>query len=725
MSMIEAALQYAAAGIPVFPLHWITNTGACSCRAGANCQAKGKHPRIINWSEQATTDEAKIKGWWQKAPNANIGIPMGEKSGLVALDVDTRHEGDKSLAALVMENDELPDTITATTGGGGKHYIFKYTEELALKNVVGVRKGLDVRTQGGMIVVAPSLHSSGAQYTWDEGKSPFDIEAADMPEWLTQVIRNFGTAITKKTNKPKAESAAQSKIREGSRNPHLASIAGLLRRRGLDEAAIAAALREENKSRIVPPLPDEDVARIARSVARYDPEEEVQEFNLTDAGNAERFAEMFQNQIKFCAAFNKWFVWNGKYWKNVDKSVIDNYVIDAARSMFIEASTISDVEKRDALLAHAKKSEHFTKIRACMELAKGMPKIAVRVDDLDRDIYLLNCENGTIDLKTGKLRPHDPKDLITKICNTRYDENCPIPMWTQLLEKVTNGDKNGMQYIQRVLGYALSGDISEQAMFILYGTGSNGKSTLLNTFSELLGEYAAGTSSDTFMQKKNDAVNNDIARLKGARFVTAIEMEENKRLSEPLIKSVTGGDKLVTRFLYGEYFEYIPQFKVFLAVNHKPIIRDTTNSIWRRLFLIPFTNTFTEKERDKTFATKLVKTELPGILAWAVQGFLMWDRAGLKPPEYVKTAGEQYREEMDSFATFFSECCIESEKGRVSNKMLRAKYDEWCKENGEFALSQRPFSQKLIERGFQKRNSGATGGMEWYGFALRGEASRL
>lgn len=725
MSMIEAALQYAAAGIPVFPLHWITNTGACSCRSGAKCQAKGKHPRIVNWCEEATTDEAKIKGWWQKAPNANIGIPMGEKSGLVALDVDTRHGGDKSLVALVMENEELPDTITATTGGGGKHFIFKYTDELALKNVVGVREGLDVRTQGGMIVAAPSVHSSGAQYTWDEGKSPFDIEAADMPAWLTQVIRNFGTAITKKTSKPKAESAAQDKIREGGRNTHLAKLAGKLRRDGHGEDVIVAALQAENKARLDPPLSEEDVARIAKSIARYDPETEGEKFKLTDAGNAERFAAMYKDRIKYCSAFNKWFIWNGKYWEQDETKKIYTYAIACVRAILIEANELPDGDKRKALVAHSMKSEAFTKIRALLDIAKGLPEIAVMPNDLDNDLYLLNCKNGTIDLKTGKLRPHDPKDLITKMCKTKYDESCQIPMWTQLLEKVTRGDKNGMAYIQRVLGYALTGAISEQAMFILYGTGSNGKSTLLNTFSELLGEYAAGTSSDTFMQRKTDTVNNDIARLKGARFVTAIEMEENKRLSEPLIKSMTGGDKLVTRFLYGEFFEYIPHFKVFLAVNHKPIIRDTTNSIWRRLFLIPFTNTFTEQERDKNFATKLVKTELPGILAWAVQGCLMWQRDGLNPPDYVKTAGAEYREEMDSFTTFFDECCIVREGARVSNKMLRAKYDEWCKENGDYALSQRPFSQKLIERGYQKRNSSATGGAEWYGFTLRGEASRL
>jgi len=217
-----------------------------------------------------------------------------------------------------------------------------------------------------------------------------------------------------------------------------------------------------------------------------------------------------------------------------------------------------------------------------------MPDIAIRSEDLDRDVWLLNCESGTVNLKTGKLQAHSPKDFITKLCSAHMDPACAIPLWMQLLCKVTKDDKNMQRYIQKALGYALTGDTSEQAIFILYGTGSNGKSTLLNVFADMLGGYAQTTPADTFMQKKNDAVSNDIARLKGARFVAAIEMEEGKRMAEALIKSMTGGDKLVTRFLYGEFFEYVPQFKVFLAVNHKPIIRDTTNSIWRRIKLIPF-----------------------------------------------------------------------------------------------------------------------------------------
>lgn len=723
MKMIDAALQYAAAGIPVFPLHWIKKDGTCSCRMGALCQAKGKHPRIKNWNEEATTDPEKIKEWWTKAPSANIGIPMGEKSGLVALDVDTRHHGDESLAMLMDENDALTVTLTVTTGGGGKHYLFKYTPELCIKNAVGFREGLDIRTQGGMIVAAPSMHSSGNRYTWDEGRSPFEIQAADMPSWLVEEIRKVGTTFTAK--KTVTDNTPRKKITEGGRNNHLASLAGSLRRKGVSEEGIIATLRAENAKQLEPPLDDETVLTIAKSIARYTPETENKEFPLTDVGNAERFVAMFKDCIKYCTIYKKWFIWNGKRWEQDDTGKIITYAIECVRNIMVAADLLPEGDKRKALVTHSLKSESSGRLKAMLEIASGMPEITIRSEDLDKNLWLLNCQNGTINLKTGKLQEHNPQDYITRICAAAYDENCPIPLWTQLMEKITKGDPAVQKYIQVALGYALTGDISEQAVFILHGTGSNGKSTMLNVFSELLDGYAQSTSSDTFMQKKSDAVNNDIARLKGARFVTAIEMEEGKRLAESLIKSMTGGDKLVTRFLYGEFFEYIPQFKVFLAVNHKPSVRDTTHSIWRRLKVIEFTNVFTEKERDKNFSKKIMAKELPGILAWAVKGCLIWQQEGIVEPDSVKKATDEYRESQDTFSQFFEECCVVREGARVSNKVLRARYEEWCKENGDYVLTQRPFSQKLSERGYEKKRAATSGAYEWYGFGLRGEASRL
>ncbi len=720
MKMVDEALRYAKAGIPVFPLHWLKQDGTCSCRLGAMCGAAGKHPRIKNWGDEATTDVAKITGWWSQTPLANIGIPMGEKSGLVALDVDTRHDGDKSLTDLISENGPLPKTITATTGSGGKHYVFKYTEELALKNVVGFRDGLDVRTQGGLIVAAPSLHQSGKRYAWDEGCSPFECEAADMPSWLVDEIRKVGTKITQK--KKTTDKQPRKKIKEGGRNNHLASLAGALRRKGVGEDGIVATLRAENAERLDPPLDDENVVAIAKSITRYEPNDE-ENYKLTDVGNAERFVAMFKEDVKYCAIYKKWFIWNGKFWEQDDGTIIE-YAIHCVRSIYTYADMLPEGDQRKALIQHALRSESGNKIKLLVQLASGMKDLQIKPDDWDANPWLLNCQNGTINLKTGKLQPFNKADYITRICNTNYDESCPTPLWNQLLETIMSGKRNMVEYLQRALGYSLTGDISEQAMFILHGTGSNGKSTFLNIFSAVMNTYAQSTSSETFMQKKNESVNNDVARLKGARYVTAIEMEENKRLAESLIKSVTGGDKVVTRFLYGEFFEYVPQFKVFLAVNHKPVIRDTTNSIWRRIKIIGFENTFTEATRDKRFAEKIMANEMPGILAWAVKGCLLWQREGLNDPPEVKRAVGNYKDEMDSFKNFFEECCEEIPEGKVSNKILRAAYDEWCKDNGEYALSQRPFSQKLLERGFTKRrNSG--GVYEWLGFRIRGGASAL
>ena len=721
MKMLDEALKYAEAGVPVFPLHWIKRDGSCSCRLGSMCTAKGKHPRIMSWTEEASVDPEKVKEWWSKTPSANIGIPMGELSGLVALDVDPRHGGDKSLQALAKEYGPLPETITATTGSGGKHIIFKYTDALRLKNVVGFRDGLDVRTQGGLIVAAPSLHSSGNRYSWDDGLSIFEHEAADMPNWLVEEIRKVGTQLPAKK---KASSEPRKKITEGSRNNHLTSLAGTLRRKGIGEDGILATLRAENQDILDPPLDDETVVSIAKSIARYAPEEENVSYKLTDAGNADRFVAMYKDQVRYSAIHHKWYIWNGKYWEQ-DDGAITTYALSCIRNIINEAEMQQDSDKRRDLIKHSLRSESAGRLKAVTELAATYPEIKLLPEQMDANPWLLNCQNGTINLKTGKLQPFEAKNYMTKMCKAEYDPNCPTPLWIALLDKVTRGDKAMQRYIQKAFGYALTGDTSEQAIFILYGTGSNGKSTLLNIFSEILDTYAQSAKSDTFMEKKNDNVNNDIARLNGARFVTAIEMQENKRMSESLIKSMTGGDRLVTRFLYGEFFEYTPQFKVFLAVNHKPVIRDDTNSIWRRIKLIPFMNTFTEQERDKHYSAKILASEMPGILAWAVQGCLLWQQEGLTMPDDVTQATQAYKAEMDSFALFFDECCVEKEEAHVSNKMLRAKYDEWCKENGEYALTQRPFSQKLLERGYQKRRASQSGAYEWFGFALRGEASRL
>ena len=395
------------------------------------------------------------------------------------------------------------------------------------------------------------------------------------------------------------------------------------------------------------------------------------------------------------------------------------------RSIIAEADLLPEGDKRKALIQHSLRSESAGKLKALVEIASGLDGLTVSPDGLDADKWVLNAQNGVVNLRTGEIAPHDSRRKITRICNAPIDAKCPTPLWTSLLEKITEGNVMLERYLQKAIGYSLTGDISEQAVFILYGNGSNGKSTFLNVIAELLADYAQNTPSATFMQKKNDGVNNDIARLKGARFVTAIELDENQRLSEKLVKSVTGGEKQTTRFLYCEFFEYLPEFKVFFACNHKPKIRDNTNSIWRRIKLLPFTAVISEQERDKNLAAKILKSELPGILHWAVQGCLLWQKEGLGMPDNVLKATEEYREEMDTFGNFLDECCVIEPGARVAAKALRTAYDAWCNDNGEFKLGSSMFCTKLKEHGFVEKRSGRDGSKEWYGLRVRGESMPL
>lgn len=272
-----------------------------------------------------------------------------------------------------------------------------------------------------------------------------------------------------------------------------------------------------------------------------------------------------------------------------------------------------------------------------------------------------------------------------------------------------------IRYLQKAVGYSLTGDTGEQVLFFLYGTGANGKSVFLNVLQELMGDYAQQAPASLLMAK-SEGIPNDVARLKGARFVATIETEEGKRLAENLVKQLTGGDTVSARFLRQEYFEFKPECKLWMASNHKPIIRGSDYGIWRRIHLIPFTVTIPPENRDRRLPDKL-RAELPGILRWAVDGLRIWLEEGLTPPLKVQAATEEYREDMDSIGTFLSECCVTEPTAKVPVRTLYETYVRWCQENGETPMKQRMLGKRLKERGFQQEKS--TGGrMAWYGLRL-------
>jgi putative DNA primase/helicase len=429
-------------------------------------------------------------------------------------------------------------------------------------------------------------------------------------------------------------------------------------------------------------------------------EEEVVEdkpkkkFRLTELGNAERIAHEYGHVIKYVSDMG-WLIWDGKRWKLDTKKEIERITAKVLRSLY---KSEDETETKWARMCE-RRNIRMNSIKDLMPLVPG------EREDFDRHKYLFNAENGIVDLRTGKLLQHDREQKLTKISNVVFDENAKCPTWSVFLEQIFKGDKELVDYMQRLVGYSLTGDISEQSMYFLVGGGSNGKSTFVNTIKKVLGDYGLQTKSDTFIKKKDTGANNDIARLVNSRFVSAVESEEGEKLQESLVKTITGGEPILARFLRQEYFEFIPEFKVFFTTNHKPIIGGVDDGIWRRVKIIPFTLNLKPHERDKKLEEKL-SLEMPGILNWAIEGCLKWQQDGLHEPRVVVDATGNYKEEMDILAPFLGEICYinepKNESIKIEAKELYSVYDNWCFKSGERTLGNRSFYRMLETKGFGK-----------------------
>jgi putative DNA primase/helicase len=436
----------------------------------------------------------------------------------------------------------------------------------------------------------------------------------------------------------------------------------------------------------------------------------------TDYGNAERLAARHGHDLRYCHPWGQWLVWDGRRWCPDDTGEIVRRAKDTVRALYAEAAAIVNEELRKAVAAWARSSESWFRLKTMVHLAQSEPGLFVRPEQLDADPWLLNVANGTLDLRTGALRPHDPADLLTRLAPVAYDPQAAAPTWEAFLERILAGSRELIEFLQRAVGYALTGDTREQVLFILYGTGANGKSTLLAALAGMLGDYAQHTPGETLLSRRPGCVPNDVARLRGARLVMAVEAEENERLAESLVKQMTGGDPLTARFLHHEWFEFTPDFKLFLATNHNPLIRGTDLAIWRRIRRIPFAVTIPEAEQDRTLSDRL-RAELPGILAWAVRGCLAWQRDGLGLPPEVQCATADYRLEMDVLANFLEDCCLQKPAAQVAVQALYQAYTGWCQANGEPPLAKRTFGCRLKDRGFQPHR-GAAGTRTWLGIGL-------
>lgn len=432
----------------------------------------------------------------------------------------------------------------------------------------------------------------------------------------------------------------------------------------------------------------------------------VKKYEHTDSGNGNRFADEHRGTIKYSHIHKKWYFWDGKCWRDDNVGSIKALADITIRHMKDEAFSVDDEDEQKDFLKWVARTSNSNGKEAMIKEAQHLDGIPVLTDEFDVNKEYLNCQNGVINLRNGEVMLHDSAYMMSKISNTEISKTADAPLWSKFLHEIMNGDEELVRYLQKAVGYSLTGSIKEQCMFFLYGTGSNGKSTFLDIVSELLGTYALNAQPETIMTRNNNASSTqDIARLQGARFVTTVEPSEGMRLNEGLIKQLTGGDPVTARFLYGQEFQFKPEFKLWMATNHKPIIRGTDNGIWRRIHLIPFTVSIPDDKVDRDLSYKL-KRELPGIMKWAVEGCIMWQKERLKPPASVLEATKEYRGEMDIMNSFI-ECCIDEVRGhREKAAAVFRAYIKWAKENNEWEMSNTRFGKEMGKRFERERGTG-------------------
>lgn len=749
----DAAVGYANRGLRVFPVHAVAN-GKCTCKQ-PYCASPGKHP----WQKkmEASADPERVCDLFLLRRRGNVGIATG--GGIFVLDIDGP-AGEESLGDLEMTYEPLPPTLTARTGRANGRHVYFRTDVEVHNSASKIGKGLDIRGEGGYVVAPPSVHMSGRQYEWEDPNA----EIADAPEWLVAIIQAVPEPAPTPQHKPSprqsasrreayvraainAETAKVLSAPEGQRNDTLNEAAFALGQlvgggeigeaeieRDLTDAGAAAGLTATEVRKTVRSgieagkrdprhVPEPETPRQPRAAASHEgwADDDMRDLDHvaklnTDMGNAARLVRRHGKNIRYCHSWGKWVIWNGKRWEPDDTGHIVGLAKDAVLAIFDEAKDAPGPETQKAIAAWAAKSQSSSRLTAMIDLARN--EVPVRPGDLDANPMLLNVQNGTVDLRTGELRPPRQDDYLTKICGANYRSDATAPVFRQFLARIFRTHSALVEYVQKVLGYASCGLTSEQALFFAYGQGRNGKTTLFDIVMHVLGDYASKADRELLTAIDGTAHPANIADLQGRRMVICSETNEGRRFDEARLKDLTGETRIKARFLYGQFFEFIATHKLFLYSNHKPLVRGTDMGFWRRMNLIPFVETIAQDEVDGALPDKLL-AEADGVLAWLVAGCLAWQRDGLGFPDEVARATDDYRREMDSIGAFLEECCDFDDRLTASSAELYKSYTSWCEEAGEHALSQKRLGMELGKRRLVSDRDGYSGRKIWRGVGIK------
>jgi putative DNA primase/helicase len=718
---------YAEMGLAQLPVCQPTQDGKCGCGKGHTGKAIGKAALIRGGFRAATTDPQLLSQWESTFPGCNWGAALAQ-SQLVVVDTDSEE------ADLEVRNLGVPTTYTVVTGRGGRHRYYRRPLALPIGNAIhrGESGKIDLLSDG-YVILPPSLHVSGASYSWEVGPDQLESSPPDLPDWASiMMLQSILGLPNLSLNGARLFLGLDFIPSEGEgevdRSETLWSLACELLRAGASERKTQQLLVDRDEvlgaswaagpkylGRRDAELRYAETVHRARNATLNEPKliigsssrrdegsvnQSLAGLEKTDLGNATAMAMLYREKIAYNPAQQRWYRWMGHSWTQATDGDIQLAAAEVAKARLALSVASSD----DKGVSWSLRSQDAYRIESAVKLAKVTLR---REGAWDSNDSLLACANGVINLEDGELRPGEPEDLISMQTSVSYDNKSGCPTFDRFLSDVFGGKQDVVDWVWRALGYSLTGFTNEECLFLLHGTGSNGKGTFDWVMQQLLGSYYLSAPFATFEEQKiENAATNDLAMMAGRRVVSASEATEGKRLNEARIKRATGRDPITARFLHREFFTYVPRYKIWLQANHLPVIRGTDEGIWRRMRLVPFNVSFRGRENHKL--RDELEAELPGILARAVHAASQWIREGglrlEQSPHDIKASTKEYRSEMDVMSLFLEDCTFE-DNNQIDTSTLYRAYRGWALDKGEYVLSNVAFGRKLVERGILRVRS--------------------
>ena len=677
-----------------------------------------------SWSKDCINEISKAKQWWNRYPNDNIAIITGDRSkGLLVIDVDNKKgkNGNIAIKEWEKEHGKFPLTRVAKSPNNGKH-LYYFTNE-PLKSDADIYEGIDIRCNGG-VIIAPPTETKDGQYKWLN-----DLPIAKADDNVINFIKSGNYNKSEKKSPEFKDISFGITAVSGNRNNALTSYVGSLQAQGYSDNTIRKSAYTYNQENLVDednvpdPLDKKEVDTILKSILSKpkgtyklnQTEKSIHNllmkikpdyiYKWDDKGNGKLFSEVFMKTFKYVNEAKAWYFYNGKYWvADINGNLASRYAQYLANALQHYSLYLEDGERKDEYKKYVNSLGKTINRDHMLKDAKAHSLISI--NDLDSNKDLFNCQNGTYNLKNHVFREHQAEDLISKISNVYYDPEANPMLWVNFINSIMEDDTDKILYMRRLLGYSLTASTKEEKAFILYGASTrNGKSTLVETYKHMLSSgscgYSATAQPETLSKTLRDsrAPSDDIASLRGARFVSISEPPKGMILNSAFLKQLVGGDTIKARGMYEKPFEYKPDFKIIINTNHLPEIYDNTVFSGNKLDVIPFNKHFNEDEQDKELKHKLCKKEnISAIFNWCIEGLKDYTAYGLNPPECIRENTKEYAESINKIKQFIEDVLIESDRDSDGAKLYTV-YKSWCSENGYVSTSNRTFYQDLRDNG--------------------------